>query len=113
MTYVPNNKKIVETIFGVIDNINQKLPNEERLEKSVNTVLFGASSKLDSLGFVQLIVEVEQRIEKEFGEIVTLANDQAMTQKNSPFRTVGTLTQYILSLLEQVHKNPKEKNEPR
>ncbi len=108
MTHVSNNKKIVETIFGVIDNINQRLPNEERLEKSVDTVLFGTSGKLDSLGFVQLIVAVEQGIEKEFGAIVTLANDQAMTQRNSPFRTVGTLAEYIQLLLNQAKTSQKK-----
>ncbi len=111
MAYVSDNKKIIEAIFSVIDGINKRLPNEERLEKSVDTVLFGASGKLDSLEFVQLITEVEQRIEKEFGVIVTLANDQAMTKRNSPFRTIETLAEHIRLLLNQVKTS--QKNEPR
>ena len=61
------------------------------------TVLVGADPVLDSLGVVQLIVEVEQRVEQDHGISVTLANDKAMSQKNSPFRTVGVLADHVIA----------------
>jgi acyl carrier protein len=61
------------------------------------TVLVGADAVLDSLGVVQLIVEVEQRVEQGHGISVTLANDKAMSQKNSPFRTVGVLADHVVA----------------
>jgi acyl carrier protein len=61
------------------------------------TVLVGADPVLDSLGVVQLIVEVEQRVEQNHGISVTLANDKAMSQKNSPFRTVGVLADHVVA----------------
>ncbi len=65
------------------------------------TVLVGKDAVLDSLGVVSLIVEVEQRVLAEHGVAVTLANDKAMSQRNSPFRTVGLLTDHLLATIAE------------
>jgi acyl carrier protein len=65
------------------------------------TVLVGADAVLDSLGVVQLIVEVEQRVEQRHSISVTLANDKAMSQRNSPFRTVGVLADHVLATAQE------------
>ena len=46
-----------------------------------------------------MVVAVEQNIEDEFDVTITLADERAMSQQTSPFRTVGTLTDYIEMLL--------------
>lgn len=66
-----------------------------------DTVLVGADAVLDSLGVVQLIVEVEQRVESNHGVSVTLANDKAMSAKNSPFRTVGVLANHVIATAQE------------
>ena len=92
---------VTELVFAAIDALNQQSPDEAVLEKSSGTVLFGRGSKLDSLGLVGLIVEVEQGIAEEFDAEITLADEKAMSQKSSPFRTVDTLVDYIIRRLEQ------------
>ena len=67
-----------------------------------DTVLVGKDAVLDSLGVVSLIVEVEQRVESEHGASVTLANDKAMSQRNSPFRTVGVLADHVVATALEV-----------
>ncbi len=96
-----NNERIIQTIFNAVDDINQLLIEEQQLEKSIGTVLFGKSGELDSQGLVNLIVAIEQKIEEEFEVPITLADEKAMSQKNSPFRTIGTLADYISLLLEE------------
>ncbi len=66
-----------------------------------DTVLVGADAVLDSLGVVQLIVEVEQRVEAAHSISVTLANDKAMSARNSPFRTVGVLTDHVIATAQE------------
>lgn len=66
-----------------------------------DSVLVGSDAILDSLGVVSLIVEVEQLLEGRYGISVTLANDKAMSQRNSPFRTVGVLTDHVLEMAVQ------------
>ena len=94
-------ERVVQVIYSAIDDVNRHMEKEDRLKKSQDTALFGASGSLDSLGFVNLLVAVEQRIEEEFGTTFTLADERAMSRKNSPFRTVGTLADYIAALLKQ------------
>lgn len=71
-------------------------------EVTEQTVLVGNEAVLDSIGVVQLIVEIEQRVEGEQGVSITLANDKAMSQKNSPFRTVGVLTDHVIATAQEV-----------
>lgn len=66
-----------------------------------DTVLVGTDPVLDSLGVVQLIVEIEQRVEQGHNVSVTLANDKAMSQRNSPFRTVGVLADHVVTTAQE------------
>ena len=77
------------------------MPEEGRLKKSIETYLYGRKSNLDSLGLVNLIVAVEEKISDEFQALLTLADERAMSQKRSPFKTIGTLAEYISTLLEE------------
>ncbi len=96
-----NKKQVLRVIFKVIDEINQLLPEDRQMEKSIDTDLFGRSGNLDSMGLVTLIVTTEQKIEEELGVSITIADERAMSQKNSPFKTIGTLAEYTLLLLEE------------
>jgi acyl carrier protein len=87
---------IAETLTKVL--AAEELPPPEHIDES--TPLVGGSV-IDSLGLVELIVEIEQRLRRDRGANITLADDKAMSQKNSPFRTIGTLANYIESLLEE------------
>jgi hypothetical protein len=64
-----------------------------------SSVLIGHPSTLDSLTLVRLIITLERKIQTDYRISVTLADDRAMSQKYSPFRSVGTLTDYILLLV--------------
>jgi acyl carrier protein len=66
-----------------------------------DTRLIGRSGILDSMGLVTLIVDVEQQLEEEYDVIVVLADERAMSQKKSPFRSVGSLADYICHLLKE------------
>ena len=54
---------------------------------------------------VRLIVIIEQNIEDEFDISLTIADERAMSQKQSPFRTIGTLVDYIDILLKESQAN--------
>jgi len=75
---------------------------EAAIEMSGTTVLFGEGAVLNSLELVSFIVLVEERVndELEFGGI-TLTSEKAMSRSSTPFRTVGTLVEYIDELLRE------------
>jgi acyl carrier protein len=64
------------------------------------TRLFGRDGLLDSLGLVTLVVAVEQAIADEYGVSVSLADDRALSQRHSPYRTVGSLAEYCAGVLD-------------
>jgi acyl carrier protein len=64
-----------------------------------DTPLFGRGGFLDSMGLVTLVVAVEQAIEDELGVSVSLADERALSQRTSPYRTVGTLAEYADGLV--------------
>ncbi len=78
------------------------MPSERQLAKSAKTVLFGKNGQLDSLGLVNLLVIIEQNIEDQFDTSIIIADERAMSQKNSPFRTIGTLAEYLNMILNEV-----------
>jgi acyl carrier protein len=91
---------ITQVIFKAIDEINETLPKEQWVQKSIDTLLFGTSSKLDSLGLITLIVAIEQKIEEETKTAITLTDEETISYKNNPFQSVKTLTDHISFLLE-------------
>jgi acyl carrier protein len=66
-----------------------------------STQLFGPGGLLDSLALVALVVAVEQAVEDEFGVSLSLADERALSQRHSPYRTVGTLAEYAGTLIQE------------
>lgn len=90
---------IQKWIFDAIDEINEDLDQNEQVQKEDDAQIFGTESSLDSMGLVNLITIIEQRIEDETGEFVSIADEKAMSMESSPFKTVKSLKEYITSLL--------------
>ena len=93
--------KIIDIIYESIDEINEDRDASEKIQKSGDTVLLGQEGVLDSFGLVSLIVATEQNIEEKFGVTLVLANEKAMSQRNSPFRTVASFAEYIHTTLKE------------
>jgi len=95
------NERVREAAFRAIDEVNLQLPKEQQIERSLDTVLFGESGNLDSMGLISLLVAVEEEIEKEFHVMINLAvGESAMSEKASPLSTIATLLSHISKLLE-------------
>jgi acyl carrier protein len=95
-------EEIISIIYKCIDGINQM--NGINVIKALKTKLFGAESDLDSLGLVNLIVTIELSINNELGATISIADDRAMSQHRSPFRSVDALADYIMVLLNETRK---------
>jgi acyl carrier protein len=91
----------MQLVYQAIDDLNDLLPDDRKLRKSPDTPLFGRSGALDSLGLVTLIVNTEQRVDSTFGRPISLTSEKAMSEANSPFQTVASLTDFILTALTE------------
>jgi len=94
---------IISIIYDAIDDLNPTLRSQ--LDKTPETVLFGPESGVDSVGLVRLVIAVEQGIENQFGIVLTLADDAAVSQRNSPFRSVRRLAAFVKTRLDEVPAN--------
>lgn len=94
-------RQALNSIYVAIDQINAERSSDRLLEKEETTHLFGIGADMDSLELVSLILAVESRVSIEFGVAVTLADEKAMSQRNSPFLTVRTLADYIITKVEE------------
>jgi acyl carrier protein len=91
-------------IFNCIEKLNYDLDEEQQLELSTGTILFGKNGKIDSMTLVKLIVTIEDKLREKLNVSITLVDEKAFTLKNSPFRTVHSLIDYIVRLLEEDSK---------
>jgi acyl carrier protein len=90
---------ILAAIYAAIDEVNRQNRDRPPVRKSPETALYGSTSALDSLGLINLVVAVEENIEKSQGAQITLVDDRALSAPVSPFSTVESLGNYIDQLL--------------
>lgn len=94
-----NQQDVLAAVLESVAEFNEQLDAEHKLELSSETRLLGRSSKLDSFGLVNLIILVEEKLYDKFDKSITLADERAMSQEYSPFRSVQSLADYAYALL--------------
>jgi len=72
-----------------------------KVTKSPDAPLYGATGKLESLDFVTFIMEVEEKIKREFGVDITIADENLLSKEKSPFSSLRTLIEYLEEILKQ------------
>lgn len=88
-----------DVLFSVVDEMNQNMADSHRLSRSADAILFGEEGALDSMQLVSFVVAVEDSLFDLTGSEVVLADEKAMSRRNSPFRSLAALAEYIDELL--------------
>lgn len=86
------------------DGIDSTMSEEKKqtiFESDDKTRLFGGQGILDSLGVVILLSDLEDLIDEKLEVEVSLASDATMSKFRSPFRTVGTLAEFVVKVVEK------------
>lgn len=81
-----------------INIITTLLSEQEIKNANENTELIGHTSELDSLGLVVLLSGIEQYLLDTYNISITIADERAMSQRNSPFKSVKSLAEYIVKI---------------
>ena len=87
-------EQIEEIIVAAIQTLNLSRRADDQLQETTEAALYSKESRLDSLGLVSLLIEVEEGL-RDAGVELTLSDERAMSQKHSPFRSVHSLADYI------------------
>ena len=83
---------IKDIVFEAVKSVNKELKNKDLKVVSEETILF---EKLDSMAILDLILEIEDNIQTEYGKYIQVADDTMMDAIKTPFKTVGTLIEFI------------------
>ncbi len=89
--------EITEIILKSIDDVNEKLTAEQKIDNSADAVWISEVSNLDSLSVTFLIVSLENNFEGK----VAIPTDEIMSYESSPLRSMQTLSDCITSIFEE------------
>lgn len=92
---------IQELVIKTIRDLELNVDNSILENLNVSTRLYGSNGILDSLGLVALVTDLEDAIYVKFSKSVVLADEKAMSQQTSPFRSIGSLSEYIMKVINE------------
>ena len=85
-------------VRAAIDDVNNQNDGESKIGMSEETPLAGGDSDIDSLLLVNLFVAIEEKLEDATGKAIVIVTEDALNDGTHPFRTVGSLANYIEKL---------------
>ena len=92
-------KIVISCIKEALEEQDDKYPFIPEI--TTLTILIGKNGILDSHALVSAIVNIEESLDEEYGILITLADEKAMSQERSPFMTVNALIEYITTLINE------------
>lgn len=92
-------EEILSLVYAAIDDVNGQSVKGKLLEKTPDAHLLGGDQGVDSLTFVNLVVALEEQIQDKTGKSVVLVDEDSMSLHDHPFRTVGSLADYVAKIV--------------
>lgn len=89
---------VIQVIFDALEMLNHTREDNNQISISEHTELFGTQGNLDSMELVGILIDIEEAMQDE-GFSVSLSDDRAMSQTQSPFMNVRSLVDYIQTLI--------------
>jgi len=80
--------------------LNQEKEEGKKIPIADDTVILGSGTLLDSLDFIVIITDVEERLFASTGQNIQLVVDLDSPEESNPFRDVGTLSEHIAKMLK-------------
>jgi D-alanine--poly(phosphoribitol) ligase subunit 2 len=91
--------ELIDLITNHLSDLLTDDPERAAQPIAEHTRLYGPNGLLDSLRLVSLVLDLEQSVNERLGTAITIADSRAMSQQRSPFRSVGSLADYVVQTL--------------
>jgi D-alanine--poly(phosphoribitol) ligase subunit 2 len=95
------NEDTLKLVYAAIEELNAQGADGILVEKNPDAPLLGGKKGIDSLAFVNLVVALEEQVQKTLHKSVVLVDEDSMALEEHPFRTVGTLANYLEKILDK------------
>jgi acyl carrier protein len=73
----PMKEELIDILYQSLEEINEQVPNEKQIPKSLDAILIGGAGALDSLAFVNFVASVEEKCAKKYGISLSLTDISA------------------------------------
>ena len=91
------NEKAIKIIQESCDSLHRGGLIDDELIINEDTHILGGKSVFDSIGFITLFSEIEEKIQEKTNlEIFLILDEISDFDINSPFLSVGTIASYIV-----------------
>ncbi len=81
-----------------VSNVNEVLPEEQAISSNSGTIIFGPGAQLDSMGYINFLVALEDAIETETGRRIDVAEQMEDIVGNGS-ATLGQVSAFLSRLL--------------
>jgi acyl carrier protein len=96
--------QIKKVVYRAIDRVNELLLDEDALTKEETTILVGEGSKLDSMGFVNFVLALEEEFAQMVGLNLNVAEELNAAEVDSlQWFTVAELIDLLFVLVQKKH----------
>ena len=86
-------------VYAAIAAVNEELPWRNQIKAEYLTPLVGPDSELDSLRLINLVVYVEDEIERTLSVQVSLTDSTNLFDDGGPLTTVGKFIEHVVILI--------------
>jgi acyl carrier protein len=93
---MPDRTAIQSLILESVQMLAEDFELEALKAPGPHTALYGADCALDSMALVNLIADIEEALAEKFDASIALADEKAMSTRNSPYRNVASLTDAVI-----------------
>ena len=91
-------EQIKALVDAALDEVNELLPPDGRVQKTPDARLLAADGKLDSMSAITLVVAISSGLVRQFGHSAGLTEDPRAFEPDGPMRSVSTLVDFIEGL---------------
>jgi len=90
--------KLREIIIESLEEVNMLRENKIDLSNVDKLVFYGTNGVFSSLGLVNFLSDIEEKLEDEFDLEFVLTSEKAISRKVSPFTGISHLIEFIEEL---------------
>lgn len=93
---MPDKKDIEALVLESVQLLAEDFELDALKAPNSDSKLYGEGGALDSMALVNLIADVEEAVAEKYDASIALADEKAMSAKNSPYRSVASLAEAVI-----------------
>lgn len=93
--------EVKEIIKAAVEELNEQLDNDKKLEYNPDLRLIGKQSSIESMDFVTLVTIIEELVSDRLNKDIRVVSDKAFSRERSPFSSLGSLTDFVVELVKE------------